>query len=145
MYNYKIQACIGPSIDQVERCTTVLDTGAGPNLVKSSLLTTETLKTMKHDQQIVNLAGAGGHRLKPLGIVTLTVKVGSNITRQPFVVVDALGADAILGTTYIDEHIEFLWIRRRAVIFPNGEHFPIEKRPGMLKPCLLYTSDAADD
>ena len=134
LYNYKIEALIGPTVDTVERCVSVLDSGSGPNLIKSSMLSSDTLRTLRTDKLIANLAGAGGHRLKTRGIVTLTVKVGNNVARQPFIVVDRLGADAILGTQYIDDHIEHLWIRRRLVVFPNGETVPIQKQLGNQRP-----------
>jgi len=127
LYNYKIAASIGKTVATVEKCVTVLDTGSGPNLIKSSLLTSDVLRDMDTTREIVNLRGAGGHRLKVRGLATLTVKIGNTVVRQPFIVVDALGADAILGTTFIDEHIEALWIRKRRVIFRNGEEFPIQK------------------
>ncbi len=52
------------------------------------------------------LVVASNHRLDTIGVVNLTVKVDSYTARQPFVVVRQLGADALLGCTFIHKHVK---------------------------------------
>ena len=90
-YNYKVEALIGRTRTLQSSYLTVLDTGAGPNLIRSDCLDTEALATVDTSPDIVNLASATKHRLDTLGIVTLTVTVAGFTSRQPFVVVKELG------------------------------------------------------
>ena len=99
---------------------TVLDTGAGTNLIRSDCLETEALATVDTSPDIVNLASATKHRLDNLGIVTLTVTVASYTSRQPSVVVKELGTDAILGCTFLDTVVESIHPRKRYALLRNG-------------------------
>ena len=55
-----------------------------------------------------------------LGIVTLTVTVAGCTSRQPFVVVQELGTDAILGCTFLDSAVESIHPRKRYALLRNG-------------------------
>lgn len=105
-YNYKVEAHIGPTQSDCVAMSTVFDTGAGPNLIRADMRPDSTIVELDRNRQVVNLASASKRRLTTFGIVSLTIRVGSFVTRQPFVVCRQLGADAILGCTFIDTHTE---------------------------------------
>jgi len=101
-----VTAKIGLSAkEQIERLT-VFDTGAGPNLIRADLLPADAKAKINKTRRIVHLSSASNHRLNTLGIIYLTGTIAKYTVRQPFVVVEKLDADVILGATYIGEHIE---------------------------------------
>lgn len=128
LYNYKLEAKIGTSRASQQWRLTVLDSGAGPNLIRAALLSPETISSLDTKREVVNLASASNHRLDVLGIVILTVTVGTQTNRVPFVVVKQLGADAILGCSYMDQAIEDIKCQKRGVLLLNGDFVPVTRR-----------------
>ena len=63
-----------------------------------------------------------------LGIVHLYVNINGYCVKQPFVVVKELSCDVLLGTTFIDNHTENIWVRQRVVVLRDGTTAPIERR-----------------
>ncbi len=104
-YHYKVEAAIGPDVQSLRPLLTVLDAGAGTNLILAYLLTPEVLASCETKRPMANLASAS-NRLDTMSIVKLTLKIASYTVRQPFVVTRQLGADTLLGCTYIDKHVE---------------------------------------
>ena len=71
---------------------------------------------MDDKREVVNLKSVSQHRLDVLGMVVMTVTLGSYTARVPFAVVRSLGADILLGFTYIDRHIEAIQPRNTIVL-----------------------------
>ena len=92
---------------------------------------------------MVNLRSASQHRLDTLGIVTLTVKIADMTVRTPFFIVRQLGADMLLGTTFIDAHCEILWIRKRRLLLGNGTWIPVQKRAAT-SPWIVGTRETTE-
>ncbi len=115
-YSYKVNAMIGATREKQQQVLTVLDTGAGPNLIKASILPGGVLSSIDRDQEIVRLSSASNHPLDTVGIVTLTVIVGCKTCRQQFGRRPRLGADAILGCQYIDHEVKSLRVKKRICI-----------------------------
>lgn len=127
-YNYKVNASIGSSTQTLRRVLTVIDTGAGPNLIREGVCPPESLAAIDTSRPIANLASASRHRLDTLGVVILTVKVATKVARVPFIVVRNLGADALLGCTYQDAHVRSIHCEARTVELKNGDVAPIIRR-----------------
>lgn len=123
-HNYKLAAEVGPSRKTQQPRLTVLDTGAGPNLIRTDLLPQRLLDELDRTREIVNLARASQHRLEVLGITTLSVTVGSHSIRVPFVAVHRLGTDVILGCHYIDRAINTIEVQRRCITLLDGSQAP---------------------
>eukprot|EP00171_Calliarthron_tuberculosum_P022458 IDg22458t1 len=83
-FNYKLDALIGPDTKTQQPLLTVLDTGAGPNLIRADLLPQRLLDELDRTREIVNIASASKHRLDVLGTLALTVTVESSTVRLPF-------------------------------------------------------------
>ena len=141
-YNYKVQASIGATTDDIAPALCVFDTGAGPNLIRADLLSENVLRKLDRKRKIVNLRSASTHQIEVLGITSLIVEVNGYRCRQPFVVTRNLTSDVILGTTYIDEHVENLWVRQRRIILRDGTEVPIEKRAATARPLCLRTNES---
>lgn len=128
-WNYKVEALVGPTAEtQVEQLT-VIDTGAGPNLIRADLLPDEALLKLDQSREMVNLASASNHRLQVMGITMLSVTIANHKARQQFIVVKRLGADVILGCTYIDAHINAIRPRQKVIELRNESIVPIRRRP----------------
>lgn len=127
-YNYKVAAALGCDNTSLTPVLSVLDTGAGPNLVRLSALPPPLRSQINSSRAIVNLQSASRHKITTLGVVTLTVRVGTYEARQPFAVVRNLAVEAILVCTYIDKHVEPLRVRRQYVQFVDGSTTPILRR-----------------
>ena len=106
LYNYKVNASIGSSAQNLTELLCVFDTGAGPNLIRLDALSRESISRINTRRQIANLTSASQHSLECVGIVDLHVNLASYVVKQPFIVVKNLSTDAILGTTFIDEHVD---------------------------------------
>ena len=126
--NYRLNVAIGASSTRFYRALSVLDTGAGPNVVRASCVPEEARKTIDKEREVVNLTSASRDPLKVLGIVHLHVKVGDYTCRQPFVVVEDLSAEVLLGTTFIDAHVEVIWVRRRCCILRDRSTIYLARR-----------------
>ena len=128
-WNYKVEALVGPTQDSQVKMLTVFDTGAGPNLIRAALLPDEVLNTIDTRRKVVSLCSASNHKLDVLGVVTLTVTIADLRVRQPFVVVSKLGADVILGCTFIDHCVDEIRPRQKYVVLRNGSRTTISRRP----------------
>ena len=126
-HKYKVEVRIGVNSSVQHELLTVLDTGAGPNLIRAAVLPQRLLQSLD-SRGVVRLASASKHRLDVLGVTQLVVTVGSLVTRQPFVVIRNLGTDALLGCTLADKHIESIRCRKRAVELYNRDVIPIVHR-----------------
>ncbi len=56
-HNYKVEASIGPHTRSLRPMLTVLDTGAGPNLVRADLLPQAVLASCDSSRDIVTVVG----------------------------------------------------------------------------------------
>lgn len=128
-WNYKVEALVGPTAETQVQLLTVLDTGAGPNLIRADLLPDDTLLKLDKSREMVNLASASNHRLHVMGIATLSVSIGDYKARQQFIVVKKLGADVILGCTFIDAHVRSIRPRQKSIELQNDSVVPIQRRP----------------
>ena len=127
-YNYKVNAKVGSTRATQRYLLAVLDTGAGPNLIREGCCSRDALESLDDSREIVNLSSATNHRLDVLGITTLTVTLGDYTARVPFVVVRNLGADILLGCTFIDRHVEGIFPTKRNARLANGCVIPIIRR-----------------
>ncbi len=110
---------------------TVIDTGAGPNLIRLGAYPEVALRSMDTTRRIANLRGASRHQLHTLGIVNHMAQIATQFSRVPFVVVRNLGADALLGCSYTYEFKEAIMCTRRPIILENGEIVPIQRRKAL--------------
>ena len=138
-FNYKVSAMIGPDVSSLRPHLTVLDTGAGPNLIRADLLPEQVISKINRSREIINLSSASNHKIDVLGTTLLTVKVGDQLTRTQFVVVRNLGADVILGCQYIDSAVAALNVNHRSLTLRNDDIVPILRRRAIPPSCESST------
>ena len=140
--NYKIEAYFNSHKETWRPLLCVLDTGTGPNLIRADLLPNDTLKKLDTSRAVVNLSSASGHGLDVLGITRLSVRVGSKVTSEDFVVSRQLSTDVLLGCHFIDSAIEDIHVQLRSVEPRNGEAVPIVRRRSSNDPTTKPTTES---
>lgn len=91
LFNYKVAADISLNRNSLSPMLTIIDTGAGPNLIRRAICLEKSLLNIDTTKHIANFRGSSLHKLHTLGIVKLTVQVGTQTNKLPFVVVRNLG------------------------------------------------------
>ena len=140
--NYKVEASFNTHKEAWRPLLCVLDTGAGPNLIRADLLPDDTLKKLDTSRAVVNLSSASGHGLDVLGITRLSVRVGSQVTSHDFVVSRQLSTDVLLGCHFIDSAVEDIHVQLRSVELRNGESVPIVRRRSSNAPTTKPTTES---
>jgi hypothetical protein len=101
----------------------VLDTGAAPVIVRRGALPEEVdLGAM---QQHPLLFDAQRKAISVLGVVTCLVKTGSGEYSAEALVAEGLSVDLLLGTQFIDQHVQVINPRRRQVLMSQGDEVPL--------------------
>ena len=85
--NYKVSATVGVSTVVATPVFAILDTGAGPNLVREDVLPEDWLRYRVAGDTTYQVIGAGGRSLPQLGVVTLWVQLGRLRAQERFIVV----------------------------------------------------------
>ena len=133
-YNYKVACTLGRTKDDLHPVLTVLDSGAGPNLIARGVLPDLSDEEIDSSKEIVRLNDANGRPLRTRGLIRLSIRLGNYCARIPFVVVDRLSTDAILGCDFLDNHVRALMPRKRIVVLPDGSTVRIHRRPAVSCP-----------
>jgi hypothetical protein len=104
--NYKVPCLIGITPEELYATTAVFDTGAGPNLIRSSTLPKNwRIEGMTQSCLRTRIVDAHGNAILPLSRTELVCQVGIPLTKVEFIVVDTLAVDCIRGCDFIDRHV----------------------------------------
>ena len=103
--NYKISATVGVTTVVAKPVKAILDTGAGPNIVRPDVFPEDLERHRVVGESKPNFVGVGGRRLLQKGAIDLYVQVGSFRTKTRFVVVVGRAAECILGCQFINRHV----------------------------------------
>jgi Retroviral aspartyl protease len=112
----------------------ILDTGAGPNLVRAEILPTDWEKYRVAGAPTLQIVGAGGRRLKQSGAILLHVEICGLKTRMQFVVVPGLAAECILGCQFIYRHVKSILPKEKKVLLENVGVVAILQDSELLQP-----------
>jgi hypothetical protein len=105
-HNYKISATVGVSATVLTPVSAILDTGAGPNLIREKVLPEDWERYRIPGPPEFYIVGAGGRRLLQKGNITFTVQVGTIKVQARFIVVEGLAAECILGCQFIGRQVQ---------------------------------------
>ena len=123
--NYKVSATVGVSATVLRPVSAILDTGAGPNLIKETALPEDWERYRIPGPPAFHIVGAGGRRLLQKGNITLTVQLGTIKVQARFIVVEGLAAECILGCQFIDRQVQAIHPKEKRVTLANGSVIPI--------------------
>ena len=68
---------------------------------------------------------ANGHALKIEAMAHLTTRLGNSIYRVPYLMVGSLVLDVILGTAFMDEHIDYIYCREHMIDLHKVSTIPL--------------------
>jgi hypothetical protein len=113
--NYKVSATVGVSATVLRPVSAILDTGAGPNLIREKVLPEDWERYRIPGPPEFHIVGAGGRRLLQKGNITLTVQLGTIKVQARFIVVESLAAECILGCQFIDRQVQAIHPKEKRV------------------------------
>jgi hypothetical protein len=118
--NYKVSATVGVTTTVATPVYAILDTGAGPNLVREDVLSEDWLRYRMAGDTTYQVIGANGRSLPQRGVVTLWVQLGRLRAQARFIVVKQLAAGCILGCQFIDRHVKCIHPKEKRVLLNDG-------------------------
>jgi transposase InsO family protein len=128
--NYKVDVSfstgmIDGSIRQIfkKEFRAVLDTGAAPVIIRRAALPDGAEIHELTDPPL--LVDAQRSALRIAGVVKSVIQMGRGKYHVTALVADELSVDLILGTQFIDSHVQIINARRRSVIMDLGDEVPL--------------------
>jgi gag-polyprotein putative aspartyl protease len=103
----------------------ILDTGAGPNLIRENVLPEDWERYVIPGPPAVHILSAGGRRILHKWNITFTVQLGTIKVQARFIVVEGLAAECILGFQFIDRQVQAMLPKEKRVTLANGSVIPI--------------------
>jgi transposase InsO family protein len=129
--NYKFIVSVGVSNSVLAPVVAVLDTGAGPNLIREDVLPPDWESLRLRGVPVPKVMNASGRLLHSKGVIVLIVQVGDLRTRVRFYVTAGLAVPCILGCNFIDRHVRSIMPGERRVELREGGSVAItEGSPG---------------
>ena len=139
--NYKVSATVGVTTVVQTPVRAILDTGAGPNLVREAVLPEDWQCRRLTGEPECRIVGAGGRKLRQKGIIILLVQVGQLRLKTKFIVVEELAAECILGCQFINRHVQTKEVSSRELAFsPDRLH----NRPEAARYLLTLVTACSD-
>ena len=132
--NYQVSATGGVSPAILSPTRAILDTGAGPNLVRSNLLPDDWERFRVHTTPSIPIVEANGRRLRQKGTVTLFAELGKLRVKAQFLVVEGLATECILGCQFINRHVAAILPKEKVVRLSDASTIPILKDSDPLLP-----------
>ena len=119
--HFKVMTLMGTSKTLMHSVLAILDTGAGPNMVRESFLPKDWRRFLvKTDSPYPVIRDANNRQLKVEGVVVLFVDVGGVSFRVRFLVCKNLAVKAILGCAFIRRYVQGIFPQEDKVILRDG-------------------------
>jgi Retroviral aspartyl protease len=122
---YKFSVTVGITTVAATTVRAILDTGAGPNLIREEVVPEDWERYRVADAPFFNVLGAGGRRLRQNGVVTFVVQLGNLPTHARFLVVTSLASQFILCCQYIDRWVRTILSKDKRVVLSDDSVIPI--------------------
>ena len=104
--HFKVMVLLGTSRTLMHTVLAILDTGAGPNLVRESLLPKDWRDHAVKQNAYPHIRDANGRKLNVEGVVQLYLDVGGQNLGVRFLVCRNLAVKAILGCDFIRRYVQ---------------------------------------
>lgn len=118
--NFALDASIRLDKEDPSRLTAVLDTGAGPSVVREDVLPEGWRQFASKAPRHTHVCDASGQLLKGRGIVELSVIVEGKAMQYEFLVVKSLSVPLILGMDFQKEHVKAIYPGADSVLWNLG-------------------------
>ena len=108
----------------MSRVLSMLDTGAGPSLIRKSELPAglETLLSFRPTQDI---GDANNRPLRTVGTIKMPVRLGHFVATAELIVCEKLAVPLILGADYCDRFVDAIYPRKKTVELAEFSEVPI--------------------
>ena len=126
--HYVVSCSVGPDPRNLRTFSAVLDTGSGPNLIRKSALFDGWEQYLVQNETVPRLGNASGQPLRLLSVALIQARFGNSLFDMPFVVADSLALDVIIGTRFMNQHVDAVECRRQCVKTHHGCVLPILAR-----------------
>ena len=117
--HYEIAATIGPCQRAMHSCRPVLDTGAGINLVRPNVLPANWQSYAEKLERTPRIKDANNNRLIENYAIHLYIDVGCAKVFDRFFVAEHLSVPCILGTEFMDNHVEAIFTHLKKVVWQD--------------------------
>jgi len=141
--HYEIAATLGPCMRVMQSCQSVLDTGAGVNIVRTSVLPANWMAYAEKLTTLLRIRDANNDRLGTKYAINLYVDTGGVRLFDRFLVSDNLSVPCILGTEFIEQNIGAILPRLRKIVWQ--EHVRCTEELPRSTPILACLNDSAWD
>jgi hypothetical protein len=127
--NYKLCVSIGATANIQTPLRAVLDTGAGPNLVREDVLPKGWERLLVPDVALPRITNASGIRMSARGVIVLFVQVVGLSKRVRFYVTPGQAVPFFLGCGFINLYVKTIHPRERRVELTEGGSVAISNGP----------------
>jgi Retroviral aspartyl protease len=136
--NHKIPCLLGFTSCTHRPYTAILDTGAGPNLIRQDQLPPdwETHQPARKPPE-ATVRDANGRELNVMGHLRLSCRVGNHTTGATFLVLEHLAVPLILGCDYIDKNVHSLQPGVGKVTLQDGSHVSLIRSKPLSGPAIV--------
>jgi len=141
--HYEIAVTLGPCMRVMRSGRPVLDTGAGVNIVRTSVLPANWMAYAEELTALPRIRDANNNRLVTKYAIHLYVDTGGVRLFDRFLVSDNLSVLCILGTEFIEQNIEAILPRLRKIVWQ--EHVRCTEELLRPTPILACLNDSAWD
>lgn len=128
--NYQVHAYIGVSSRALQRFVTIIGTVAGSSYIRKSIIPTQLLKKIQQLTRQSDVLDANIKRVQIDGNINFACRVGTRAEIVYFNVVEKLGKEVVLGSYYLDRHVESIKPRGKVIKLADGSTVPIVRRSG---------------
>jgi len=112
---YNIPAALGFDEARMRLMTPTLDTGAGPSIIRVDALPKGWERRLHRRPHLPYIVDVNQNPVSARGMITLRLRSGGFAACVDFVVVQRLAVPVLLGTSFINRHVEALYPRRQRV------------------------------
>ena len=117
--HYEIAATIGPCQRAMHSIRPVMDTGAGINLVRPNVLPANLQSYAEMLERAPRIKDANNNRLIANYAIHLYIEFGCAKVLDRFFVAEHVSVPCILGTEFMDNHVEAIFTRLKKVVWQD--------------------------
>ena len=126
--HHAVSCSVRPDPCNLRPFSAVFDTGSGANLIRKSALFDGWEPYLVRNETVLQLGDANRRPLRLLGVALIRARFGNSLFHKPFVVADSLAVDVIIGTLFMNQHIDAIECQRQCVKLHRGCVLPILAR-----------------
>ena len=106
----------------------VFDTGSGPDLIQEIALFDGWERYLVKNETVPRLCDANGRPLRLRGVMFIRARIGNSLYHHPFIIAESLAVDVIIGTRFMNQHVDSIECRRQCIKLHRGSVLPMLAR-----------------